>query len=177
MPDMSHRSASPERERRSRRILAGVLTLLLVLLTAAAVVIPILVIRPFKAQTPEGIALAFALRRWAPVGTLIAAAAVLALTVWLWRGASRWGRTAFLLAFLLLTAASWWTRQNMFERMFAPLSAARQAPAAEAGWVEEGDMVLAVVAGGESVAYPVRQVSYHHVVQDVVGGVPIAATY
>ena len=167
-------SAGPER---TRRTLAGLLTLLLFLLTAAAVVIPMLVIRPFKAQTPEGIALAYALRRWAPAGTLLAAAVVLVLTVWLWRGASRWGRTGFVLAFLLITAASWGARQNIFEQMFAPLAATRQASAAEADWVDPGDMVLAVDVGGEAVAYPVRQVSYHHVVQDVVGGVPIAATY
>ena len=49
--------------------------------------------------------------------------------------------------------------------------------AAEANWVEDGDMVLAVEKNGEAAAYPVRQVAYHHVVQDVVGGVPIVATY
>ena len=174
---MSLYPASPDRARLTRRTLAGVLTLLLVLLTAAAVLIPLLTIQPFKAQTPEGVALAYTLRRWAPAGTLLAAAVVLALTVWLWRGASRWGRTGLLLAFLLLAAASGLARQNIFERMFAPLAATRQASAAEAGWVDPGDMVLAVDVGGEAVAYPVRQVSYHHVVQDVVGGVPIAATY
>jgi Protein of unknown function (DUF3179) len=157
--------------------LAGLLTLLLVLLTVAAVVIPILVIRPFKAQTPEGIALAYTLRRWAPAGTLIAAAVVLALTVRLWRGVSRWSRTGLVLALLLIAAASWSARQNIFERMFAPLATTQLASATEADWVDPGDMVLAVDVGGEAVAYPVRQVSYHHVVQDVVGGVPIAATY
>lgn len=161
----------------SLRSLAGVLTLLLVLLTAAAVLIPLLVIQPFKAQTPEGVALAYALRRWAPAGTLLAAAVVLALTVWLWRGASRWGRAGFVLAFLLIAAASWGVRQNIFERMFVPLTATRLASTAEADWVDPGDMVLAVDVGGEAVAYPVRQLAYHHVVQDVVGGVPIAATY
>jgi len=37
-------------------------------------------------------------------------------------------------------------------------------------------MVLAVKIHGEAVAYPVRQMGYHHIMQDVVGGVPIAAT-
>jgi hypothetical protein len=27
------------------------------------------------------------------------------------------------------------------------------------------------------VAYPVRQIAYHHLVEDSVGGVPIVATY
>ena len=40
-----------------------------------------------------------------------------------------------------------------------------------------GDVVLAVRVGDDAVAYPVRQMAYHHVVQDTVGGVPIVATY
>jgi Protein of unknown function (DUF3179) len=61
--------------------------------------------------------------------------------------------------------------------MFSPLGDARFAAAAAADWVGEGDPVLAVEQGGEAVAYPVRQVAYHHIVQDVVGGVPVAVTY
>ena len=37
--------------------------------------------------------------------------------------------------------------------------------------------MLAVERNGEAAAYPVRQVAYHHIVQDVVGGVPVAVTY
>jgi len=37
--------------------------------------------------------------------------------------------------------------------------------------------VLAVNVNGDSVAFPVRQMAYHHIVQDVVGGMPITATY
>ena len=51
------------------------------------------------------------------------------------------------------------------------------ARAAEATWVKDSDLVLGVERGGEAVAYPVRQVAYHHVVMDEVGGVRIAATY
>src|SRR5712692_1826092 len=36
---------------------------------------------------------------------------------------------------------------------------------------------LAVKINKEAVAYPVRLMAYHHVVQDVVGGTPICATY
>ncbi len=38
-------------------------------------------------------------------------------------------------------------------------------------------MVMAVHLGGEARAYPIRIVSYHHIVNDVVGGLPIVATY
>jgi hypothetical protein len=37
--------------------------------------------------------------------------------------------------------------------------------------------VLSVTLGNESVAYPIRLMGYHHVVQDTVGGTPIVATY
>jgi hypothetical protein len=38
-------------------------------------------------------------------------------------------------------------------------------------------MVMGIVSNGVAMAYPVNQVAYHHVVNDTVGGVPIAATY
>ena len=75
----------------------------------------------------------------------------------------------------LVTA--WAARQNHFEWMFAPLPDVRFARAAEGGAVEPGDMVLAVRVKGDAAAYPVRQLAYHHLVEDAVGGVPIVATY
>jgi Protein of unknown function (DUF3179) len=50
-------------------------------------------------------------------------------------------------------------------------------PAAQARWVDAGDAVLAVELNGDAAAYPVSQVAYHHIVHDVVGGVPVAVTY
>jgi hypothetical protein len=38
-------------------------------------------------------------------------------------------------------------------------------------------MILAVRLGGEARAYPISQMAYHHVLNDVVAGVPIAVTY
>ena len=32
-------------------------------------------------------------------------------------------------------------------------------------------------SNGEAAAYPIRQLAYHHLVQDIVGGVPIVVTY
>lgn len=171
MPELS---ATP---RRARRRTAGALVALLALLSIAAVLIPLWTIRPFEAQTPAGIELSYLLRRWAPAGTLAAVAAGLALTAWLWRGARWWSRAALVLAVALTASAAWAARQNVFERMFAPPGAVRHAAAAEAGWVDGSEMVLAVEIGGDAVAYPVRQLAYHHLVEDVVGGVPIVATY
>jgi hypothetical protein len=38
-------------------------------------------------------------------------------------------------------------------------------------------MVMSVSIGGETHAYPIRALGYHHIVNDVVGGVAVAATY
>jgi Protein of unknown function (DUF3179) len=169
-------STDPSRPR-SRRWVAGLILFLLVLAVAAMLVLPLWLIRPFSPQTPDGIALSFTLRRWSPVGTFLALAAGLALTVWLWRGGRWWSRTLAVLALVPLGAAAFFSRQNVFEKMFAPMGQVASVPAAEAAWVEDGDPVLAVTRNGDAVAYPVRQVSYHHIVEDTVGGVPVAVTY
>lgn len=166
-----------EKAPRRRRRLAGLSLFLLVLLTLAAVAIPKWVIRPFSPQTPEGLSLSYVLRRWAPLGTLLALGLGLVLAAWLWRGARWWSRTASALALVLLAGAAWASRQNVFEKMFAPLEGPRFAAAAEADWVGERDPVMAVERNGEAAAYPVRQLAYHHIVQDVVGGEPVVATY
>ena len=160
-----------------RRRWAGFTLVLLILAAFALVAVPVFLIRPFSPQTPGGLAVAFALRRWAPLATALALIAGLALAVSLWRGGRWWSRGLVVLALVPLAGAAWLARFNIFEKMFSPLGASRFAPAAEANWVEDGDLVLAVERNGEAAAYPVRQVAYHHIVQDVVGGVPVAVTY
>jgi hypothetical protein len=73
--------------------------------------------------------------------------------------------------------AVWFARQNVFEWKFNPLLQPRFVQADQATFVQPPDLVLAVSVNGESVAYPIRQLAYHHVVNDVVGGMPLAATY
>lgn len=151
---------------------------LLVAFALAAVVIPAWIIQPFKNQTFDGMELAYTLRRWSPAVTLIALCGVLALGVYLWRGARRWWSKAALVPFVLLAlVACWFARQNYFEWMFNPLPEAAFVKANDAIFVAADDMVMAVEVNGEAVAYPIRQIAYHHVVQNEVGGVPIVATY
>ena len=78
---------------------------------------------------------------------------------------------------LPLLASTWFARQNHFEWMFNPLANTAYAKSNEAAFVGENDMVLAVEIKDEAVAYPVRLMAYHHLVQDTVGGTPIVATY
>lgn len=162
---------------RVRRRLAGLVLLVLTLTALALVALPMWLIRPFAPQTSGGLAAAYALRRAAPWGTVLAAAVALFLAARLWRKARWWSRALLVLAFVPLLGAAWFSRQNIFEKMFAPLTGTASVPAAAATWVEEKDPVLAVALNGEAAAYPVRQVAYHHIVHDVVGGVPVAVTY
>jgi hypothetical protein len=152
--------------------------LLLPLLALAVVMVPVMLIRPFAPQSPFSIALAYTLRRWSPWLTVAVALAALALAVRLWREAPRLiPRIAAVLLGLVAVTTTWMARQNHFEWMFAPLPDARFARAADAAAVAPDDMVLAVTTGGDAVAYPVRQIAYHHLVEDSVGWVPIVATY
>src|SRR5262249_6472956 len=159
--------------RRSRWL--GLVALLL--LALLVVLVPVYLIRPFAPQTPDTLALAFRLRRWSPLLTPLFAVAAGYLVFELWSRARLPGRIAALLLFLPVIGAAWLARQNHFEWMFAPLPDARFVHATDAGFVAPDDMVLAVTRGGDAVAYPVRQLSYHHLVEDAVGKVPIVATY
>jgi len=163
---------------RLRYRLAWCALLVNVLLALTIVVVPVFIIQPFKPQTQRGLAISYAMRSWSPLATIGALIIALVLTVWLWRASRRWiGKIALVIVLLPLLAATWFARQNHFEWMFNPLDHSTYAKAAEAPFVGESDMVLAVNINGESAAYPVRLMAYHHVVQDQVGGTPIVATY
>jgi hypothetical protein len=157
---------------------AWVALLLIALVGLAMVIIPVWLIMPFKAQTERGMELSYSLRNWSPIVTLVGSVAALGLAVWLWPRARRWWRKAALVVILIpLFAATWFARQNHFEWMFNPLPNASYAKTSEAGFVADAEMVLAVEQNGEAVAYPVRLMAYHHIVEDTIGGTPIVATY
>jgi uncharacterized BrkB/YihY/UPF0761 family membrane protein len=153
----------------------------LLLITASAlamVAIPIWIIQPFRRQTADDVALAYTLERWWPLVTAAALVAGLALVVFLWRGARKWWRkTALVLTILVLALVAWVARQNRFEWMFNPLPNAGYVLASDASFVADDDKVLSVEVSGETAAYPVRQMAYHHIVQDEVGGKPVVVTY
>jgi hypothetical protein len=151
---------------------------IVILLALTIVVVPVFIIQPFKAQTQRGVAMSYGMRSWSPLLTICALIISLVLAGWLWSRSRRWFAKAGLIIILLpLLAATWFARQNHFEWMFKPLEHSAYAKPADASFVADSDMVLAVNINGESVAYPVRLMAYHHVVQDVVGGTPIVATY
>jgi hypothetical protein len=162
----------------SKRKIGWLALVLMVLAAVAIVFIPVWLIQPFKPQTARAISISYLMRTWSPIVTVVLLLASLLLLVWLWRGTRRWWRKALLVLILLpLLPATWLARQNHFEWMFRPLPNPAYAQIPDAQFVADADMVMAVEGTGDAVAYPVRLMAYHHVVQDTVGGKQIVATY
>jgi hypothetical protein len=151
----------------------------LLLLSIAFVAIPAFLIQPFRPQTQRALAISYLLRTWSPLATGTILLAAFALVIWQWGRVRRWWRKALLVTLLLLSIVpAWFARQNHFEWMFNPLTNSAFVKAADAtSFVRDSDMVLAVRINNEAVAYPVRLMAYHHVIQDTVGGTPVCATY
>ncbi len=59
----------------------------------------------------------------------------------------------------------------------ASASEAASAPAGRGRYLVGGDRVVGVSIGEDARAYPLRVLAWHEVVNDVVGGVPVAVTY
>jgi hypothetical protein len=138
--------------------------------------IPAWIIQPFKYQSPQALSLALSVRQVAPWGTLLAAFAALALAIRLWRRVSRWKKGLLAIGLCLACAAAVMARVDYFEWMFHPVISPGFQPATDSK-LDGGEMVLAVRFGQDARAYPIREMAYHHVVNDVVNGVPIAVTY
>ena len=161
----------------ARRKLVWLMLFVLVLAVVAIVLTPVFLIMPFKAQTPRITEVSYMMRRWSPLVTVVASFLILTFTIGLWPGGRWWSRAVSVLLLLPVFGATWLARQNHFEWMFNPLPNPAYAKATEVNFIEDNDRVLAVAIGNETVAYPVRLMAYHHVVEDTVGGTPIVATY
>jgi hypothetical protein len=148
------------------------------LLSATVVLVPVFLLKPFSPQTARAVTIAYYLREAAPLVSLVCALLVIGGAVFAWRGRGRWARVALVGSLLVAGGAAWLARQNHFEWIFNPLKNPAYASGAEASaFVDPADMVIAVELRGDAVAYPVRQMAYHHLVNDQVGGVPIVSTY
>jgi hypothetical protein len=138
--------------------------------------IPAFIIRPFRYQAPHALLLAMALRQRAPLGTLIAGLACLVFAFVLWRTIGLWRKALLAITLLAVTFSAVMARLNYFEWMFHPVAGAQFVAQAESK-LDPKEMVMAVRSDGDARAYPISQMAYHHVLNDVVGGVPVAVTY
>jgi hypothetical protein len=139
---------------------------------------PTFYIMPFKPQASRTMQWALAARTMAPTVTAVAVGLSLLWVALLGSRLRRWWTRALALLVLIpVCGGAWFARQNHFEWMFAPIADPAYAKATESSFVGERDMLIAVELGGEAVAYPVRQMAYHHLVNDVVGQEPVVSTY
>lgn len=154
----------------------GILFALAVAAGSSLFLIPAFIIRPFRYQSPKALELALVLRQYAPLWTMVAAVVAVGLAFWMWGRAGRVQRTFLVLGALLIAGSAVMARMNYFEWMFHPV-AQLSFEAADQSKLDAGEMILAVTFHDDARAYPIREMAYHHIVNDVVGGVPVAVTY
>jgi hypothetical protein len=135
---------------------------------------PILVMSPFRTQGQAEFALALRLHRAGPVISALAAILALAVALPAWRASSSREMLGGSVAVALLGAV--FTRVNVFELVFRPYRSAGFV-AADAIALDREAMVMSFTANGETHAYPVGAMGYHHIMNDEVGGAPVVATY
>jgi hypothetical protein len=138
--------------------------------------VPAFIIRPFSHQAPRALLLAMDLRQRAPLGTLTAAVFSSILGFVLWRSARRGGKVLLSITMVLVAFSAIMARMNYFEWMFHPIAGPQFIAQADSK-LDGKEMILAVREGEDARAYPISQMAYHHILNDVAGGVPIAVTY
>jgi hypothetical protein len=160
----------------SRSRFAWILFAALALAGFGSFMFPAFIIRPFRYQSPRGLWWAMAIRQRAPMISLVCALVCLVLVLLMWQDSNKWRKGLLSAVMLFVTAAAVMSRLNYFEWMFHPVDSP-QFEAESVTKLDAGEMILAVRYSADARAYPIREMAYHHIVNDVVGGVPIAVTY
>lgn len=164
------------RSLRTRRIFTLVLLACLAV-SLICVVYPMYVIRPFRAQGARELTTALTIIRFRPVITLISALAGLVAMVGYWRERPRiWRRMVVVAGAGFVCVLALLARVNVFEMMFHPLGRPSFTAAPQVK-LDKDEKVIAVKIGKNARAYPIRSISYHHVVNDQVDKFAIVATY
>jgi len=138
---------------------------------------PIYVIRPFRHQGVTELSLALLVMRFRPILTTACVALAILTAVRYWRvQPRRWLRAGAVAGVVGVVAFTALSRVNVYELMFHPLGAPAFESAGESK-LDKNEKVVAIQVNGTARAYPIRGMSYHHIVNDMVSGVPIVATY
>jgi hypothetical protein len=146
-------------------------------LSLICVVYPIYVIRPFRAQGARELAIALVVMQFRLAATVVSAVGALAALVFYWRAQPRRWRRAFAMAgAAIVCALAALARVNIYELMFHPDDHPSFAAASRTK-LDKDEKVIAVKFGAAARAYPIRNISYHHVINDVLDKVAIVATY
>jgi len=152
--------------------------MVLTLVSLAWVITPMVLIYPFRAQTPLTLAVGYALLSHVATLTMAFLAIGVVAASLAWRRLASWkGRLLACLAVALLGGCAFLGRRNTFETMFHPVPHPEFVEATGATDVAAEDLVLGVQIGDQAKAYPVRAMAYHHLVNDLIADEPIVATY
>ena len=146
--------------KRSLKIIPALCLFLASLAILAFAAYPMYVIRPFREQRPAALERALWVLLHNKPLLLILACLVTAVALLLWRRAGWMARLLLAPAagVAILAAALPWI--NPFEHMFHPVGEPKYL-AASLAKIDPNDMVIAVTLGGESRAYPIREMGYH----------------
>lgn len=140
-------------------------------------VYPVYVIRPFRHQGVRELAVALAVLRVRLAVSLVCSALALSMACWIWGTEPKlWRRILVAVAAVAVCGFTALSRVNIYELMFHPVDQLVFVSQNQVK-LDPGEMVIAVNFNGAARAYPIRSMSYHHVVNDVVAGRPITATY
>ena len=165
-------------EGRARNVVLVSCLFLLSLAALALSLFPMYVIRPFREQKPAALqrALWVMLHDKPILSAVFLLIAICALLLWRRVGRVRsWLLLVPAMGIALIAVVASWV--NPYERiMFHAFGAPRYVAIQQAG-IDAKDMVIAVTLGGESRAYPIREMGYHHVVNDRLHQLPIVVTY
>ena len=138
---------------------------------------PLYVIRPFRRQGPAELAAVLAVLQARPYVELALVIGAIIAAGWSWKRNRRMiGHSLLALAALLTVAFGLLSRVNVYELMFHPLQQATFAAASKSK-LGAAEQVIAIRENNLTRAYSVRVMSYHHIVNDTLGGVPVVATY
>ena len=164
---------SPQRT----RWISGLLLLTCLGVSLVCVVYPVYVIRPFRAQGAHELAVALVVSRLRPAVTVVSAlVGMLALAIY-WRVQPRWLRRILpAIGAVMILALAFLARVNIYELMFHPIERASFSQASQVK-LDKNEKVIAVGIGDQARAYPIRSMSYHHLINDVVGELAILPTY
>jgi hypothetical protein len=139
---------------------------------------PMYVIRPFRYQGSTELAIALVIVQIRPYLQIASALIALGLFVWCWRSSVRRIRDRVVAALLLLCTlgSAYLSRFNVYELMFHPLKQPVFADASRTK-LDGAEQVIAISVNNTARAYPIRIISYHHIVNDFLAGLPVVATY
>ena len=145
-------------------------------IAALTLAIPIYVIRPFRPQGTNALTYALHIREIAPQVSTICAVIAVCILFWAYRFTRLPGRITLIACAIIAISTSTVTRINFFERMFHPYPAPAFGTAEQVS-IDPDDKLISVTIDSQTHAFPIRTMGYHHIVNDTLAGVPIAATY